>query len=225
VAAVHQACHTLTLLSQTEQERIHPASRAGCILVPTQSLTDTYDAPQPFARAPVERLDLLLDRYTDSWRASREATTRVELVAETVHAPSRVLAAARRAAKATPSYPSADRTDAIRRGAEPGSGRPSADVPVSLPGPVGQALHRLGVTRPDLLSRAADIDRAGERLIIDAAAEVKASHRRQSLELNSSAGATTLINHALMSGDSRAAALLRRPEPPAPEPPEREAEP
>jgi hypothetical protein len=90
---------------------------------------------------------------------------------------------------------------------------------------MGQALHRLGVARPDLLSRAADIDRAGERLIIDAAAGVKSSRRRQGLELNSSAGATTLINHALMSGDPRAAALLRRPEPPAPEPPGREAEP
>jgi len=49
--------------------------------------------------------------------------------------------------------------------------------------------------------------------------------RRQGLELNSSTGAITLINHALMSGDPGAAALLRRPEPPAREPPEREAEP
>ena len=225
MAAVHQACHTLTLLSQTEQERIHPASRAGRILVPTQSLTDTYDAPQPFARAPVERVDLLLDRYADSWRASREATARVELAAEAVHAPSRVLAAARRAARPMPSVPGADRADAVGRSAEPGSGGPAAAVPVSPPGPVGQALHRLGVTRPDLLSRAADIDRAGERLIIDAAAEVKASRRRQGLERNRSAGATTLINNALMSGDPRAAALLRRPEPPGPELPEREAEP
>ena len=114
VAAVHQACHTLSLLSQTEQERIRAASRAGCILVPTQSLPDTYDIPRPFARAPVERVDLLLDRYADSWRASREATAGVELAAETVRAPSRVLAAARRAAKATPSDPSADRTDAAQ---------------------------------------------------------------------------------------------------------------
>ena len=103
VAAVHQACHTLALLGQTEQERIHAAGRAGCILVPTQSLPDTYGMPQPFARAPVERVDLLLDRYADSWRASREATAKVELAAEAVHAPSRVLAAARRAARATPS--------------------------------------------------------------------------------------------------------------------------
>jgi hypothetical protein len=225
VAAVHQACHTLALLSQTEQDRIRAASRAGCILVPTQSLADAYDMPQPFARAPVEHVDLLLDRYADSWRASREATARVELAAEAVHAPSRVLAAARRAAKATPSYPSADRTDAVSRRAEPGRGGPAATALVSPPGPVGQALHRLGVTRPDLLSRAADIDRAGERLIIDAAAEVKTSRRRQGLELSSSAGATTLINNALMSGDPRAAALLRRPELPGPELPEREAEP
>src|SRR5689334_25173618 len=35
VAAVHQACHTLTLLGQIEQERIRAASRAGSILVPT----------------------------------------------------------------------------------------------------------------------------------------------------------------------------------------------
>jgi hypothetical protein len=225
VAAVHQACHTLSLLSQTEQERIRAASRAGCILVPTQSLPDTYDIPRPFARAPAERVDLLLDRYADSWRASREATTGAELAAETIRAPSRVLAAARRAAKATPSDPSADRTDAISRRTGPSGGRPSSPVPVSPPGPVGQALHRLGVTRPDLLSRAADIDRAGERLIIDAAAEVESFRRRSALEFNRSTGTTTLINHALMSGDPRAAALLRRPERPGREPPEREAEP
>jgi hypothetical protein len=59
----------------------------------------------------------------------------------------------------------------------------------------------------------------------DAAAEVKSSRRRSGLEINSSTGATTLINHALMSGDPRAAALLRQPEPPAREPPELEAEP
>ena len=223
VAAVHQACHTLSLLSQTEQERIRAASRAGCILVPTQSLPNTYDIPRPFARAPVERVDLLLDRYADSWRASREATAGVELAAETVRAPSRVLAAARRAVRAMPSGLGADRTDALNRRAEPGSGSPSSAVPVSPPGPVGQALHRLGITRPDLLSRAADIDRAGERLILDAAAEVESFRRRSALELNRSTGTTTLINHALMSGDPRAAALLSRP--PAREPPEREAEP
>jgi hypothetical protein len=32
------------------------------------------------------------------------------------------------------------------------------------------ALNRLGVTNPDLLQRAADIDRASEQLIIEAAA-------------------------------------------------------
>jgi hypothetical protein len=87
------------------------------------------------------------------------------------------------------------------------------------------ALHRLGITRPDLLSRAADIDRAGERLILDAAAEVETSRRHRALELNRSTGTTTLIDRALMSGDPRAAALLRRPEPPARKPLEREAEP
>jgi hypothetical protein len=225
VAAVHQACHTLSLLSQTEQERIRAADRAGCIFVPTQSLPDTYDIPRPFARAPAERVDLLLDRYIDSGRASREATAGVEVAAETVRAPSRVLAAARRAAEAKPSDPGADRTDAVSRGTGPGSGRPSSGVPVPPPGPVGQALNRLGVTRPDLLSRAADIDRAGERLIIEAAAEVKSSRRRSTIELNRKTGATTLINRALMSGDPRAAALLHRPKAPVRELPEREAEP
>jgi hypothetical protein len=55
--------------------------------------------------------------------------------------------------------------------------------------------------------------------------QIDQAARRSDPELNSSAGATTLINHALMSGDPRAAALLRRPEPPAREPPEREAGP
>lgn len=146
VAAVHQACHTLSLLSQTEQERIRVADRAGCILVLTQSLPGAYDIPRPFARAPAERVDLLLDRYTDSWRASRDATAGVELAAETVRAPGRVLAAARRATRATPAVPGADRPDALSRGAEPASGRtrlgrPGVAAWASRPGSASPRRH------------------------------------------------------------------------------------
>jgi hypothetical protein len=78
-----------------------------------------------------------------------------------------------------------------------------------LPGPVERTLHDLGVTSPELLQRGTDIDRAGERLIIDAAASLGPQRVRPSATmLSRSAGTATLVNHALASGDLRAAALL-----------------
>lgn len=227
VTAVHQACHTLTTLTHTEQDQIRTAAQAGRILVPTQSLPDTYDIPHPFARAPHDRIDLLLAHYADAGQASRQATAAVEEAVEATGAPSRVLTAARAAA-----------TGASRRASpEHASGRPAGPAtrpgavddrpePADRPGPVEHTLRRLGITRPELLSRGADIDRASERLIIDAAADLEPSqHRPSAVELNTSTGTTALINHALASGDPRATALLRRPDPPSREPPEPEAEP
>ncbi len=91
------------------------------------------------------------------------------------------------------------------------------------PGPVERTLRQLGVDHPDVLRRGAEIDQAGSRLIIDAANELAPGRRRQSAAvLSRSAGAAQVVNHALASGDLRAAALLRRPGRPEREPPEPE---
>ena len=55
-------------------------------------------------------------------------------------------------------------------------------------------------------------DRAGERLIIDAAVGFGPRRIRPSATaLSRSAGTATLVNHALASGDPRASALLYGP--------------
>ena len=95
------------------------------------------------------------------------------------------------------------------------------EVP-ELPGPVERTLHYLGVTSPELLRHGADIDRAGERLIIDAAASLEPRRNRPSATtLSRSVGTATLVNHAL-AADPGAAALLRGPASAQREPPEAE---
>ena len=84
----------------------------------------------------------------------------------------------------------------------------------------------LGVTRPDLLQRAADIDRASEQLIIEAAGQGGMRHKPPSPATpDRSASSPALIHGARASGDPRAATL---PHDPAfghqHEPPEAEAE-
>ena len=66
-------------------------------------------------------------------------------------------------------------------------------------------LHRLGVTSPDLLQRAADIDRASEQLIIEAAGH---GSRREPLSPATparSASSPALTDGAHASDDPRAA--------------------
>jgi hypothetical protein len=68
------------------------------------------------------------------------------------------------------------------------------------------------VTSPGLLRRGAQIDRAGEQLIIDAAERRGPQHSRPSAAtLSRAAGTAALVSHALASGDLRAAAVLHRP--------------
>jgi hypothetical protein len=92
-----------------------------------------------------------------------------------------------------------------------------------LVGPVERTLLDLGVARPDLLRRAAELDRDSERLIVDAAVDRELAGKwPDAMERNTSAATAALINHALASGDPRAATLLQ-PHSREREPPEAEA--
>jgi hypothetical protein len=204
VAAVHHACDAMTGLAYAERERVRTAAGAGRILVPVRSLPETMDIPRPFAPAPRDRIDALMSLYEYTGRASAEAAAGAGDAAAAVRAPSCVLTAARAAAE-------------VGREDDPGraghaAGGPSADAEHhELPGPVEDVLHGLGVTSRDLLRRGAQIDRAGEQLIIDAAERRGSQHSRPSAAtLSRSAGTAALVNHALASGDPRAAALLHR---------------
>jgi hypothetical protein len=206
VAAAHHACETLAGLADAEHDQIRAAARAGRILVPTRSLSEEHDIPYPFARAPRERVEVLLKRYGEAAQASRQATETVGEVAEITRAPSRILALARSAVAGRPD-PVPDVTDvALRRSVDAGSEASAAGVP----GLVETTLLDLGVTDPRLLARSAKIDHDAERLIIDAAATTEA-HQRSVRGLSRSAGTAAVVNHALQSGDPRAVALLRPP--------------
>jgi hypothetical protein len=219
IAAAHHACETLTGLAHAEHDQIRAAAQAGRILVPTRSLPEEYDIPYPFARAPRERVEVLLARYGQAGRAGRRAADAVGEVAEMIGAPSRTLARAQTAVTGR-ATPGPDIGDAALGGpAEVSGGARSPGVP----GPVETTLLDLGITDPELLTRSAAIDRDAERLIIDAAVTTEV-HQRPQLPhgLSRSIGTTALINHALKSGDLRAVALLRPPVRPRRELPERE---
>jgi hypothetical protein len=227
VAAVHQASETLTRLAQAEQEQIRVAGQVGRILVSTRSLLPyEFDMWRPYTRAPQRRIEQLLSYYREAEHASRDAAAAVGAVAEVTLAPSRVLTADWSATDA------AARTSFNHRGGQagfydsqvlPGGSGDLPSEPRDLPGPVESKLLDLGVNSPDTLRRAVEIDRAGERLIIDAAAQQglgempHVGHTR----LNRSAGTAMLVNHTLAPGDPRAAGRLRPPlwrEPPEREP-------
>ena len=162
LAAAHHACDALTSQAYAQRERIRTAASAGRLLVPTRSLPDTMDIPRPFAPALPDHVHALLRLCQDTAEAAAEASDRAGEAAAAVRAPSRLLTAARAAARAVH-----DASTSPQRPAAPEpavTGHPREDA-----GAVQAALHRLGVSSPDLLQRAADIDRASAQLIIEAA--------------------------------------------------------
>jgi hypothetical protein len=221
VAAVHHACDTLASLGHAEREHIRAAGAAERILVTTRSLPPTMDIPRPFAPALPDRIDSLISACEQTGRSAEHATAHVAAVAATIGAPSRVLTTARQAADPGPA------SQPGRSGAAPAPGgahsRPFAEPCPELPGPVERTLHDLGITDPGLLQRGAVIDRAGERLIIDAAADLGPRRARPSATtLSRSADTAELVNHALASSDPRASALLYGPGSAQREPPQAE---
>jgi hypothetical protein len=207
VAAVHQACETLTRIAAADDSQISTAARAGRLLVPTRSLPDSFDIPHPFAPAPGHRVDNLLVPYRDAGTASAELTFLVANVAAEVRAPSRILANAREAVQVgfMPEVASAR----LRR--EPTAA--PGPVPVQ-PGPVERILEDLGVRSPDVLLRASAVDQAGEQMILDAVQSVDARQvPYPPRDLNSSAGVAEVINHLLASGDPRTVSALHPPQP------------
>jgi hypothetical protein len=223
LAAVYHACGTLAALAQADYEQVRIGADVGRVLVPTQTLPDDFDVPHPFARAPADRVDYLLDHYRKAGDASGQASTAVGRTIAATRAPSRTLLTARKAI--------APRHDVIVTSA-PTADSSVAEAAIELyvlppaaasPGPIERTLVDLGVTHPERLKLGAEIDQAGERLIIRAAEELEPEHRRpDAAALSRSRGTATLVNHALQSGDLRAISLLRIP---TRQPPEREPEP
>jgi hypothetical protein len=202
LAAAHHACDAVTSLACAERERIRTAAGAGRLLVPTRSLPATMDIPRPFAPAPRHRVHALLGLYQDAAAAAADASAEAGEAAAAVRAPSCVLTAARAAA-----HPGPDASPGRPQRATP---EPAiAGQPPEPAGAVQNVLHTLGVTSPGLLQRAADIDHAGEQLIIEAARQGGIRRKPPSPATpDRTASSPALTNGAHAPGDPRAAILL-----------------
>ncbi len=203
VSAVHYACDAVTGLAYAERERIRTAAAAGRLLVPTRSLPDTMDIPRPYAPALPDRIDELLSLYQHTGMEAAAATAEVGDAAAVVRAPSRVLVAAQTARQAGRSGSSGRPQHAT------GEPSPASEPRELLPGRVKNVLHGLGIKSPDLLQRAAEIDRASEQLLTDAAEQRMLRHHRPPRLATRSRSASTamLTDHVLASGGPRAATL------------------
>jgi hypothetical protein len=205
LAAAHHACDAMTSLAYAQRERIRTAASAGRLLVPTRSLPDTMDIPRPYAPALSGHVHALLQLCQDTAEAAAEASAQAGQAATAIRAPSRLLTAGRSAA------------DLNANGPRPTAPEPAvAGNPRGGAGAVEDILHRLGVTSPDLLQRAADIDQAGEQLIIEAAARAKDHEPVSHAAPGRSASSPAPIHDARTPGDPHAAD--RQPEPPEAEP-------
>jgi hypothetical protein len=225
VAAVHHALETVTQVSSAEWEHVASAAGAGRILVPTRSLPDA-DIPRPYARAPQERVDLLLSQYRNAGQVSRQATAAVGDIATAIRAPSRVLNTARAAIQTSPpgrsdGSPISDMRPGTRRGhfVIGGVGEKEREGR----GEVESTLLGLGITQPELLQRGANIDTALQRLNNDVAAELGASRRAADAAVLDQADATAFTEHAPRPVDHAATAQEGRPARADREPPEPEA--
>ncbi len=203
VTSVHQAIHTLGDLAHAEHEHIRLAARAGRILVPTRSIPDSFDIRAAFTAAPADRIHTLLEVYGNAAERSREAAAAVGLIAERLRTPSRALSIARTVL----------RDDLVL---EPDWRVPVNETDVAqsaihgLPGPLERILRDLNVDDPVMLSRAADLDRSGDRLLLDAAESGQPVPRAAALrDLATYPGTAAAVDHCLARGNPKVAAALR----------------
>ncbi|MBV9449986.1 MAG: hypothetical protein JO345_29260 [Streptosporangiaceae bacterium] len=162
IAAVHDAVDALAVMAAQDLVGITKAADVGRFYVPTRSLSAAFDVRRPYAPAPKQRTDELLDAYRATVEAGENGAESLGGTTLEMDAPSRVLALARRA---TRSPHTADR---------PGGQDPAervTDASASQLGPVGKAIHELGVRDPTLLLRASALDRVAQSLILQANAD------------------------------------------------------
>ena len=164
LAAAHHACDAVTSLAYAQRERIRTAASAGLALVPPGPCPPpwTYHAR---SRPPSPTMFYALLRLCQGTaEAAAEAAAQAGEAAAAARAPSHLLTAARAAAHAGRDASTSPQHPVAPEPAVTGHPREGA-------GEVQAALRRRGVTSPDLLQRAADIDRASEQLIIEAAGQ------------------------------------------------------
>jgi hypothetical protein len=203
VDAIHHACDGLAWLGRANLEQVRVAGQAGRILVPTRSLPDSYDMPHPFTRAPVDRAAELQSACRNASHAAETSLASVGTTAEQSGAPSRYLTTAREAAAA-----SLERQPSRPRGPGPTARPTGSRQQRGMAGPLERSLQGLGIEKPDLLRRAVALDRAGERLLLEAAAEGAPEQMRPgAAAIGRSEPVAAVVTSTLASGDARASSL------------------
>ncbi|MGH3225825.1 MAG: hypothetical protein ACRDPY_45285 [Streptosporangiaceae bacterium] len=162
LAAAHEACEAMNRLASADCRQVRALASAGRLLAAAGPGSDTLDMLGPLAPAPPDRIGALLTLYEFTARATADATTAVSEAASAVGAPRRI---------ALPEVVSqvGDRGDAA---AAPEAAEQLAEAQAAYePGRIEQTLRGLGITDTNLIRRGAQIDRAAEQLITQAAAE------------------------------------------------------
>jgi len=214
LAAIHHAAETLRHLARADQHQIRAAADAGRILVPTRSLPESDDVARRYSTAPPSRISQLIAAYQDAGTASAQTTAAIADLAETVRAPSRILTLARAATR-----PTRDSAPSFSRGSlpEPALTRSASAAPEHT---TAELLRHIGATSPDLLRRGSEIDRARERLILDAAQEQALDHTHHNSARSLGPEKDALSSHPVARADPRAVAATIGQAPRQSEPPE-----
>ena len=168
VTAIHHAADTLAFTAGADLRAVDAAYRAGRLYMPTRKLPEYYDVPRLHGQAAPSEIAALQDAYQAACAASSRAVTDLDAVAVTMNTPSRILAAARAATSTTHATSTPD--TALGRPGEPAWDTVSEPGPAAPapPGPVEQAVRKLGTADLIVLLRAQAIDKAARKLIAEA---------------------------------------------------------
>ncbi len=196
VAAVHYASDAMSRLAEIHDRQAAAASLSARFLAPSWSLPDYYGRSKPYGPAPAERVDAVRSAYRQAREATSAGEARVGDVAGMIRSPSRALTLARKAAARSAVAPTANGRNTDHR--------PSDVVTqyqaIRPPGHVEKVLQALGVTDPQHVRCAQDIDLAADHLITQASAERECSAPAHRAELAASASVCDVPRPACAPG-------------------------
>lgn len=164
VAAVYRGCESLTRLAQGGRKQFRAAANAGRILVATRSAAKLRRTARPFEAASPDQINAVLTLYEYTVGASAGAADQISHVRISAQIPQRL-------ALALPGV-SAEAARTSAEAAEGAAQRNDVGADGRL-GTIVRTLRALGITDIELLEHGAEIDLAGEQLIVEATTAVR----------------------------------------------------
>jgi hypothetical protein len=180
LAAIHHATNALAHLAEANLDQVLAGVRAQRILVPARSLATGPAATDSFLPAPEEFIKSVVGACGAVRTASVRTSRTLGDLAVAVHAPSRVLVTARaaissrrrtRTARADPAAQAAPESAPGADIASPGAGPGPVMGDLDSSGPFESRLRELGVSSSRFLRHASSVDRVGQEVIVQAAAD------------------------------------------------------